>query len=78
MLNIDIFDYFQERDTSIKELQLYLSQQIKENTSLKDIIVGVQDISKKHNIQEPQVITTVSCILKFIYGNYVKLRCQYS
>ncbi|MCL4138095.1 UNVERIFIED_CONTAM: hypothetical protein GTU68_053237, partial [Idotea baltica] len=48
-----------EKESSIKELQIYLSQQIKETASLKDIIAGVQEISKKHNIQEPQVITTI-------------------
>ncbi|KAB7494942.1 Protein krasavietz [Armadillidium nasatum] len=48
-----------EKESSIKELQVYLSQQVKENAALRDIICGVQEIAKKHNIQEPQVVTTI-------------------
>jgi len=47
-----------ERDSSLKELQSYLSQQIAENAPVKEIILGTQEIAKKFNIQEQQVVAT--------------------
>lgn len=51
----------QEKETSLKELQTYLTQQVNEGASVRDITVGVQEIAKKNNIQEPQVVSSVSC-----------------
>ncbi|XP_042232365.1 basic leucine zipper and W2 domain-containing protein 1-like [Homarus americanus] len=48
-----------ERDTSLKELQTYLGQQVNEGAAVRDIIVGVQEIAKKNNIQEPQIVSAI-------------------
>ncbi|XP_076046724.1 basic leucine zipper and W2 domain-containing protein kra isoform X2 [Oratosquilla oratoria] len=48
-----------EKETSIKELQVYLEHQMKEGTAANDIIVGVQEIARKHNLQEAQMVTTI-------------------
>ncbi|XP_045620155.1 eIF5-mimic protein 2 isoform X1 [Procambarus clarkii] len=48
-----------EKETSLKELQIYLSQQVNEGASVKDIIVGVQEIAKKNSIQEPQIVSAI-------------------
>lgn len=48
-----------EKETNLKELQVYLSQQVKDGTPVKDIVVGAADISKKNNIQEPQIVSVI-------------------
>nr|XP_027228030.1 basic leucine zipper and W2 domain-containing protein 1-like isoform X1 [Penaeus vannamei] len=48
-----------EKESSLKELQIYLTQQVNEGAPVKEIIIGVQEISKKNNIQEPQVVAAI-------------------
>ncbi|KAG0714143.1 Protein krasavietz [Chionoecetes opilio] len=48
-----------EKETSLKELQIYLTQQVGEGASVRDITVGVQEIAKKNNIMEPQIISAI-------------------
>ncbi|XP_068207163.1 protein krasavietz isoform X2 [Palaemon carinicauda] len=48
-----------EKESSLKELQVYLSQQVKDGAPVKEIIAGAADISKKNNIQEPQIVSVI-------------------
>lgn len=49
-----------EKESGIKEVVQYLAEHLHDNTTAKDISLGLQELSKKHNINEGQLIATVS------------------
>jgi len=48
-----------EKDITVKELQLFLNEQVSGGANVKDIILGVQEIAKKHNIAETIIVATI-------------------
>lgn len=48
-----------EKESGIKEVVQYLSEHLHDSTSTKDISLGMQELAKKHNINEATVIATV-------------------
>jgi len=48
-----------EKDITVKELQLFLNEQVSGGANVKEIILGVQEIAKKHSIAETVIITTI-------------------
>lgn len=48
-----------EKDITVKELQLFLNEQVSGGANVKDIILGVQEIAKKHNIAETVIVATI-------------------
>ena len=48
-----------EKEGGIKELMLYLAEHLHDNTASKDISLGINELAKKHNINEATIISTV-------------------
>ena len=51
-----------EKEGGIKELVHYLTEHLHDSTTTKDITFAIQELAKKHNINDATVITTVRYI----------------